>query len=145
MIAASIVIICALRTTLLWVGEAVSGMVGGGGEGGHGNDGQENNDGEGVSFVGVMIDDRVGDGEDSLAGEGWGDFRGNFGPLVDRYFEEDDEDWDAEMVAESLNYLGDTINSTRGYAPCWRSPFEQSFRGYRVYFQDGTWTDVYCG
>ena len=94
--------------------------------GGHGNVGQENNDCEGVSSIGVMTDDRVAGGEDR----------------VDGYFEEE-ENWDAEIVAESLNYLGDTLNSTRGYAPCWRSPFEQSFRGYRVYFQDGTWTDVH--
>ena len=126
MIAASFVILWALRTTLSWVGEAVSGLVDGVGEGGCGNVGQENNDCQGTLSIGGMADYHVGGGENRVDG--------NF---------EADEDWDPEMVAEGLNYLGDTFARTRGYAPCWRSPFEPSFHGYRVYFQDGTWTDIH--
>ena len=127
MLAASFIIVWALRTTMSWVGEALCGLVDGVSEGFCGNNGQESNDGPGPSFVGVGGDGR------SMGTEG--QFEGG---------SEIEEDWDPEMVAGGLSYLSDTFTRTRGYSPCWRSPFEQSFRGYRIYFYDGSWTDVNC-
>ena len=84
-----------------WVGEALSGLVDGVGEGLCGNDGQESNDGPGPSSAGVRGDDR------SMGTEG--QFEGG---------SEGDDDWDPEMVADGLNYLSDTFTRTRGYASC---------------------------
>ena len=125
MLAASFIVVWALKITISWVGEAMCGLIDGVGEGVCGNDGQERDDGAGPSSVDVGGDGRRMGTE--------GQFEGG---------SEVEEDWDPEMVAGGLSYLSDTFTRTRGYSPCWRPPSEQSFRGYRIYFNDGSWTDV---
>ena len=125
MLAVSFIVVLALKTTINWVGEAICGLIDGVSEGVCGTDGQERDDGAGPSVVDFGGDGRGRGTEEMLEGGS-----------------EVEEDWDPEMVAGGLSFLSDTFTRTRGYSPCWRPNPEQSFRGYRIYFNDGSWTDV---
>ena len=125
MLAVSFIVVLAMRTTISWVGGAICSLMDGVSERDCGNNGQERDDGAGPSVVDVG---------------GGGRGSGTEGPLEGTFGVE--EDWDPEMVAGGLSHLSDAFTRTRGYSPCWRTPSEQSYRGYRIYFNDGSWTDV---
>ena len=123
MIGISFIIIWALKTTFSWVSEAVLGLADGQGGGYLGNVGQESQEFAGTSASGIMST-RVGDMDCRREGS------------------DEDGDWDHEMVAESLNSLADSLYGTSGSVPDWQPSGGQSLRGFRVYFQNGTWSDV---
>ena len=125
MLAVSISVVLALKTTIWWVGEAIYGLINGGMEGIYGNDGQEGDDCAGPSGV-----------------DGKGDGRGKERKEPSEGGSEVEEDWDPEMVGGGLGFLSDAFTRTRGYLPCRLPSSEQSLRGYRIYFNDGSWVDV---